>query len=118
MPWEEYGMKKMLFAVCLSILFIVGGSCSSSEHEFYSTLYGTVTDNSTGNPVNAATIILSPGGMTTISGQDGQYEFTDLDVMQYTVTVQKEGYLTNRKTVNAVSGESVRADIPLTPMSE
>ena len=95
-------MKKILFAVCLSILFIVGSSCSSTEHEFYSTLYGTVTDNITGNPVNAATIILSPGGKTTISGSDGKYEFTDLDVMQYTVTVQKDGYLTNRKTVNAV----------------
>ena len=110
-------MKKLSYTVLLTATLLAMGlsSCSGNdEYNFYSTLYGTVSDSESGNPINAATIVLSPGGKTTVSGADGRYEFSDLDVMQYTVTVQKDGYLTNRKTVNLVIGESVRADIPLT----
>lgn len=46
-----------------------------------------------------------------MSGDDGTYEFTDLDIMQYTVMVQKEGYQTNRKQATAITGEKVRVDI-------
>ena len=111
-------MKKMLFAASLMVMLLMMGlsSCSGDEeYNFYSTLYGTVSDSESGSPVGAATIVLSPGGKTTVSEVDGRYEFADLDVMQYTVTVQKSGYVTNRKTVTLVSGESVRADIPMTP---
>jgi hypothetical protein len=48
-----------------------------------------------------------------VSGDDGRFEFKDLEAVQYTITVQKTGYQTNRKTVTAVAGESVKADIPL-----
>lgn len=111
-------MNKLMLAASLAIVLLCSGSCSNDEHDFYSTLYGTVSDSRSGDPVNAASIILSPGSKTTVSGSDGHYEFTDLEVEQYTITVQKDGYATNRKTVSAVSGESVRADIPLTPVDE
>ena len=76
-------------------------------------LFGTITDYSTGEPIDGADITLNPDGKSTKTGSDGRYEFKDLDIMQYTVMVQKEGYRTNRKTVTVISGESVRADIPL-----
>lgn len=90
-------------------------SCSKTEYNLFCSIHGIVSDVETGTPVANATVTLSPGGRSTISGSDGQYEFIDLDPGQYTVTVQCSGYKTNRKAVNAVSAESVRADIPLTP---
>jgi DNA-binding winged helix-turn-helix (wHTH) protein len=59
-------------------------------------------------------VVLSPGGKTKTTGSDGRYEFQDLDAAQYTITVQKNGYQTNRKTVTAVSDEKTEANIPLT----
>jgi hypothetical protein len=37
-----------------------------------------------------------------------------LDAQQYTITVQKDGYSTNRKTVTVFAGEKTEASIPLT----
>lgn len=98
----------------LMLLFAIN-SCSTTEHDLFCSIHGIVSDASTGTPVANATINLSPGGRSTVSGSDGQFEFLDLDPGQYTITVQCTGYVTNRKTLKAISSESVRADIPLTP---
>jgi len=77
-------------------------------------LYGVVNDSETGDLISGASVVLSPGGKTKTTGTDGRYEFLDLDPQQYTITVQKTGYQTNRKTVTAVVGEKTEANIPLT----
>jgi len=107
-------MKKI--AILLSCVFLLGifGSCTKDEISMYSTLYGVISDHETGEPIPNASIVLSPGGKTQTSGTDGRFEFQNLDPMQYTVTVQKVGYQTNRKTVTAVAAEKTEANIPLT----
>jgi len=107
-------MKKI--AILLSCVFLLGmfGSCTKDEISLYSTLYGVITDHETGEPIANASVVLSPGGKTKITGTDGCYEFLDLDAAQYTITVQKTGYQTNRKTVMAVAAEKTEANIPLT----
>jgi len=107
-------MKKIAFL--LSCVFLLGtlGSCSKKEYDLFATLYGVVTDHETGEPIANATVVLSPGGKTKITGNDGLFEFLDLDATQYTITVQKTGYQTNRKTVTAIASEKTEANIPLT----
>lgn len=108
-------MKKNIYLLCMILCMALTNSCSDdSELEVFSSLYGMVTETESGHPVYNATITLAPGGRTTISGADGAYQFDDIDAGQYTLTVQKDGYVTNRKTVTAVPGEKVKADIPLT----
>jgi hypothetical protein len=107
-------MKKTVFFLGCALLLVMYSGCSKEEHDLFSTVYGTVSDHETGDPISAATVVISPSGKTTVSGDDGRYEFQDLEAMQYTITVQKAGYQTNRKTVTAIAGESVKADIPLT----
>lgn len=103
----------------LYLIFFLGASllqmsCSSdTDLDLYSTLSGQVTDMQTGEPIKAAAVTLTPGGMTTVSGADGTFEFLNLDPGQYTVIVQSDGYVTNRKHVNAIAGESHHVDIPL-----
>jgi len=107
-------MKKILLIIgCILIISLFNG-CSSGDYKTFATLYGIVSDNNTGDPIGVATVVLSPGGKTTVSGSDGRYEFENLDAQQYKISVQKAGYQTNYKTVTAVAGESVQADIPLT----
>jgi len=108
-------MKKILqiLLVC-TLLLGVGTGCSKSTPDLYATLYGVVTDSGTAEPIAGANVVLSPGGKTMTTGTDGQFQFLDLDPQQYTITVQKAGYQTNRKTVTAVTGEKTEANIPLT----
>lgn len=76
-------------------------------------LYGWVSDLATGDPVEGALVTLSPGGMEVYTGNDGHFEFLDLDALQYVVTVQKTGYNTNRKTVILGHGGVVSVIIAL-----
>ena len=105
-------MKKYYY-VCLATLFMFATGCSKTEYDNFASLYGVVSDNATGAPVTNATIVLSPGGTTKTTGNDGRFEFSELEPQQYTVTVQKAGYQTNRKSVTAVVGERIEVNITL-----
>ncbi|WP_251621905.1 carboxypeptidase-like regulatory domain-containing protein [Odoribacter lunatus] len=105
-------MKKIIF-FCLLLLATLLASCSKEEHEAFGTIYGVVSDNESGTPIGNATVVLSPGGITKMTGSDGLFEFLDVSPQQYTITVQKAGYQTNRKTVTAVVDEKIEANITL-----
>jgi len=107
-------MKKITILLSFALLCGVFSGCSEDEYDMFATLYGVVSDHYTGDPLGSATVTLSPGGKTFVTGSDGRFEFNDLEPMQYTITVQKTGYQTNRKTVTAVVGEKTPANIPLT----
>ena len=90
-------------------------SCTKDEYESFGTIYGVVSDSRTGEPVSGVSVLLSPGGITKYTGTDGRYEFNELTPQQYTLTVQKPGYQTNRKSVTAVVDMNTEANITLTP---
>lgn len=103
-------MKKVfLFIIALTALTT---SCEPVVYDTFCTISGTVIDLETGDPIQQATVTLSPTGYNTYTGDDGHFEFIELDARQYTVTVQKTGYVTNRKTVTTVAGGVV--DVSLT----
>ena len=106
-------MKKFILLCLMALPLFV--SCSKEEHDSFGSLYGVVTDKQTGDPLNNVTVTLSPGGTTKITGSDGLFEFNELTPQQYTITVQKSGYESNRKTLSAVVGEKVQANITMTP---
>ena len=107
-------MKKVIWLLSCIILTGMYSGCAKKEHDMYASLYGTISDHEKGEPISNASVVLSPGGKTKTTGTDGYYEFNDLDPRQYTITVQKSGYTTNRKTINAVVGEKTEANILLT----
>ena len=90
-------------------------SCSDDyvDYNVLGSISGTVIDVDTHDPVQSATVTLSPSGYNTYTGDDGRFEFIDLDARQYTVTVQKTGYVTNRKTVTTIAGGNVDISITL-----
>lgn len=105
-------MKKMLYLAvfCLPLFFI---GCEKRIVDITGTLSGTVVEMTTGDVIAGALITLSPSGKNTYTGADGFFEFQDLDAQQYTVTVQAEGYSTNRKTVTIVAGATERINVTL-----
>lgn len=102
------------FLLVCAMLLCITTSCSDDlvDYDVFGSISGTVIDLDSGNPIQQATVTLSPSGYNTYTGYDGTFEFVDLDARQYTVTVQKTGYITNRKTVTTIAGGNV--DISLT----
>jgi hypothetical protein len=86
--------------------------------EVFGAISGTVIDLDTGEPIAGAVVALSPSGMNIYTGDDGRFEFLDLDSPLYTVTGQKTGYITNRKTVATIAGCVVEINLTLKKNNE
>ena len=106
-------MKKTLFFALLCGALAFFSSCEPVTYDTFGTLTGTVVEMATGDVIAGALITLSPSGKNTYTGADGFFEFQDLDAQQYTVTVQADGYSTNRKTVTIVAGATERINVTL-----
>ncbi|MBD5389937.1 carboxypeptidase regulatory-like domain-containing protein [bacterium] len=106
-------MKNILKLVAVVTLLYGCMACEPTEKTNYGAIYGIVSDVETGEQLPNAAVVLSPGGTSQMTGNDGRFEFNELEIRQYTITVQKDGYSTNRKTITAIVGESVEANIPL-----
>jgi hypothetical protein len=99
-------MKKTLLLI-IALIALATTSCTPVTYDTFGGISGEVVDLDTSDPVQQATVTLSPTGMNTYTGDDGTFEFVDLDERQYTVTVQKTGYITNRKTVTMIAGRVI-----------
>lgn len=97
----------------ITSIFLFASCISAPDYAFFSNIYGYVTDSSDGEPISGATVMLIPGNRTQQTGTDGSFRFENLDVKQYTLSVQKANYQTNRKTVTAVIGEDIQVSIQL-----
>lgn len=105
-------MKRITFcAVLLALLTMVG--CEPVTYDVFATICGTVVDSETMAPIEGVSVILSPSSKNTMTTADGRFKFAELDAVQYTITVQKSGYSTNRKLVNAIAGETVETTITM-----
>lgn len=106
-------MKTISKIVCGWCLLFCITSCSQIEYDIYGTLAGSVVDVDTNQPIEGASVILSPGGKNVLTAADGTFSFIDLDPQQYTVMVQKAGYSTNRKVVTVVVAETTQISLTM-----
>lgn len=105
-------MKKIKYILSI-VAAIMLFSCSSSEYDFFTSIHGTVIDETTIEPMEGVLVSLSPGGVSKTTDAAGYFEFTNLEAGQYTITVQKNGYQANRKTVNTIAGETSEISVTL-----
>ena len=95
----------------MALVMMVG--CEPVTYEVFATVSGTVVDATTMEPIEGVSVLLSPSGKNAVTKADGRFEFAEVDAMQYTITVQKSGYSTNRKLVNAIAGETTDVSITM-----
>lgn len=107
-------MKRIALLLSLAVICALA-SCSKEEHNLYATIAGTVVSAIDNEPLAGATVTLNPSGKSYTTGSNGTFEFQNMDAQQYTVSAQKNGYISNRTTVTGVSGETVTISITLTP---
>ena len=106
-------MKKILYLLMGVILF--GGLYSSCvSEELPGSIYGTVVDKATGEPIKSAGVELSPSGLKTVTGSEGQFEFTELDPGKYTLLITKTGYVDGSShTIEVKPGKQAKGDVQI-----
>lgn len=99
----------------MTLASLVWYSCTKEEEDLKGTIYGTVTDYSTGNPIGNASVKLRPSGETTLTGSDGTYEFKDLDAGKYTMLLSKAEYadLDDDYVIELEAGKKVKRDVQM-----
>ena len=106
-------MKKIIYLLVGIVLF--GGLYySCAPEELPGSIYGTVVDKATGEPIKAAGVELSPSGLKTVTGSEGQFEFTELDPGKYTLIITKTGYVDGVSgTIEVKPGQQAKGDVQI-----
>lgn len=107
-------MKKLntISIIFLSVVVLLLG-CARPEET--GTIYGTVTDYITGEPIKNANVKLRPSGETTLTGSDGTYQFQNLKQGDYSLSLSKVEYddVDEDYVIKLVAGGSVRRDVQM-----
>lgn len=93
----------------LRLFFLVATVCYAQT----ATISGTVTLDTTGEPMHGARVILSPSGRSTDSSDDGKYEFRNLSPGIYDVIAQAPGLTAAQRTIDLRTATSATADLAL-----
>jgi hypothetical protein len=137
-------MSRVGFLVCTLLAAILAGCTGSSagpkeEEQFEEApefqevevtaetgaIRGIVVDEAI-VPISGADVGLSPGGLTTTSGESGAFVFDDLEPGTYFVRVTKLGYFSAQQSVEVVAGVEeppvvkvlLQADISFAPYTQ
>lgn len=107
--------------ICLKILYIilvfaVAAGCSKDEEVFTGNIMGKVTDALTGEVLKGVTVTITPTGLSHTTGNNGYFEFLELEPKQYEIQALKNGYSTNNKIVTVTAGRDTQGDIQLSPI--
>lgn len=109
-------MKKSMVGIMTMVAVLVASivwySCTKEPET--GTIHGTVTDIA-GGYISNANVKIRPSGETTLTGNDGTYEFKGLKAGQYSLSLSKPGYedLDDDYVINLESGKSVRRDVQM-----
>ena len=108
-------MKKSVYLICTLCLFTtIWQACETEKETIPGSVYGVVADKATGEPIKSAGVELSPSGLKTITGSEGQFEFTKLDPGKYTLFVTKTGYLNGvSNTIEVKPGQQAKGDVQI-----
>ena len=82
-------MKRFLSLLTITFVLALAHLSCTPEAEEFGSIYGIVTDKATGEPVKNANVQLQPTGETSLTGNDGRYEFLELKNGNYSIKVSK-----------------------------
>lgn len=97
----------------MAMLLLTG--CPGSVDPVVGEVSGNITDYLSNKPLDGASVTISPLGKSYTTGTDGYYEFLGLSSQEYTVTVAKANYETDKKQVFVEVGKNNKLDFSLRP---
>ncbi len=110
-------LRYSVWIVAACLLGARGPVCSAQST---GTIKGAVTLDTSGEPMHAALVILSPLGKRIHAGDDGRYEFRDLPAGSYEVIARAVGLSDERRRIQLAAGgvETVDFRLRLAPVHQ
>lgn len=90
-------------------------SCTKDIVDTTGNLVGVISDSRTGSFLSGVSVSTSPLGKSYTTGVDGKYEFRNLESQEYSISVSRNGYNPDKKTVFVQVGEDTNLDFQMTP---
>ncbi len=90
-------------------------SCSKDEVVTTGSIVGAVQDSRNGALLSGVSVSLNPSGKSIVTGDDGRFEFTDLEALSYEVLFKKNNYQENHRSVTVRPGEVSSLSVQMTP---
>ena len=88
--------------------------CKTEDIILHGDITGKVTDASTGEPVEAATVKIDQSGDSTTTGSDGTYLLRNLNPASYEIQASKFTYALYKRNVTVAPAETIKEiDFPL-----
>jgi TolB protein len=102
-----YRVANLVIVISLCLLFI---SCKENtiQPELFGSISGSVLDQETSQPLADASVTTAPPSSAIVTNSAGKFNFSNLPVGNYTVTVSKSGY--KKATVSVSVKEDITTD--------
>lgn len=102
-------MNTIKYIILSSLIISLLWSCDEEKLTYSDTgdLTGRVVEANTFEPIANAKVSISPTNNTVFSGEDGYFLFEEVDVGDYSVQAEKEGYLAGYEPVTVSADTEV-----------
>lgn len=104
---------KSKISLFLSIVAFVLMGCKPDPVDTTGSLSGIIRDAIDNTPLQGASVTLSPSGRTTVTGNDGNYQFADVEMGDYTISISKADYESTSKPASIQVGKNTTLDFTL-----
>lgn len=108
-------MKRALLRYSILLFSLLIVSCTKDIIDTTGNLVGVISDSRSGAFLSGVSVALTPIGKTYTTGVDGKYEFRDIESQEYSVSVSKSGYQSDKRTAFVQAGKDTNLDFQLTP---
>lgn len=108
-------MKRALLQYLLGLLALLIVSCTKDIVDTTGNIVGVISDSRSGLFLSGVSVALTPTGKTYTTGVDGKYEFRNIESQEYSVSVSKSGYQSDKRTAFVQIGQDTNMDFQLTP---
>ena len=99
----------------LALFCLIVTSCTKDPEVLTGDIVGLVTEKNSGTtPLSGVQVSIVSSGLSTSTGSDGKFSFTQLEAGSYKLQFLKEGYKSDTKIVTVISGQVANADMQLT----
>lgn len=113
-------LYNLLFLQCFCFISCMDKEDGNSPAAPQGLIYGKITDLATGNAIINANVSLRPKGETTLTGNDGMYEFHNIADGNYYITVSKAEYIgrEDENVISIINGSRIRRDLQIEKKQE
>jgi len=106
-------LNKIYILIISSLLLLP--SCVHTDVDVNGGISGFVKDKITSQQISGCSISLTPGNNQVYSSENGAYQFTGLEMGDYTLIATKKGYCKLTTILTISSGKNLSFDIILSP---